>query len=291
MTIHADTLSLAAEVKGLHAKLAFIRGQLNGQIRKTGEHTQGGPRYKFVEALEVGRQFVELASVMGLTMVPEDGEVVNVRPTTSGKQTVISIRVTWRITDSETGESTTVVSFGEGADNSDKALPKAQTNAMKYAILMLLQAAGDDPEKDGDEDDERPARRSSRRAPRRTRDEDDRPPGEPADTEDAASYPEGDPPPARRRPRRSEPDPKPGVAMASNALKAKIRARQHEVGLDDDQFRALGMHFTGKSSSKEWTESEAEKVLAKLDVEGVVEMFREVKGVYNEGGDSNAEAA
>lgn len=278
--------------QNLHAKLAEIRGDLNGQIRKTGEHTQGGPQYKFVEALEVGRQFVEKASALGITMLPEAAWVVNVRPTASGKQTVISIKVDWRVTDSESGETLVVTSFGEGADNSDKALPKAQTNAMKYAILMLLQAAGDDPEKD---EPEAPYRRNARRTATRRN-------ARAADREATGDDPVGDdeplsPPrrnraaeqaendeafddampverPARRRPRRTDPEPVAGPEMASSNLKAKIRARQHEVGLTDDQFRAFGFHFTGKTSSKEWTTGEAEKVLARLDSEAVVEEFR-----------------
>lgn len=264
----------------LHSKLADIRAELAGHIVKTGEHTQGGPRYKFVEALEVGRQFVELASARGLTMLPTEQKILDIRDSKTGKQHVVTILIDWAITDSETGEVIHVQSIGQGADNSDKAAPKAQTNAMKYGVLMVLQAAGDDPEKD---EPEAPQKRRARRTAvaRNARVDTDEP--DEGDEEDDSRDPrEEGVTPSRRRPRRSEPEQKPGVELASSALKAKVRARQHEVELDDQQFRAFGMHFTGKASSKEWTTAEAEKVLAKLDNEGAVEMFKEVKGIYQE---------
>jgi len=269
---------------GLHGKLAQIRGELNGQIVKSGEHTQGGPQYKFVEALEVGRLFIEKASALLITMLPEHMEILSIVPSMTGKQHVVTIGVLWAITDAESNEIVHVYSIGQGADNSDKAAPKAQTNAMKYGILMVLQAAGDDPEKD---EPEAPYKAKARRTAtrRNARPSTD----EPEEAEDGSETPrrrvsrrkvESGVEFGRGEINRTDPDPKPGVAMATADFKAKIRALQHEVGLDDKQFKALGMHFTGKDSSRDWTEADAERVLAKLDDASVIELFSEVKGVY-----------
>ena len=119
-----------------------------GFIGKTGTNTGVGGGYGFVEAIHVARRFVEMASELNLTMLPIYMQVVDTRPSASGKQMVYSLNSIWRITDADTGEFIDVHSFGQGADQADKALPKAQTNAMKYAILLVLQAAGDDPEND-----------------------------------------------------------------------------------------------------------------------------------------------
>lgn len=133
--------------KGLHAKLADLRANF-GFIGKTGTNKGVGGGYQFVEAKEVARRFVEMASARGLTMVPVLMHLEEPRPSASGKQIVDTLMIVWRVTDAETGEYIDVPSYGQGADQADKALPKAQTNAMKYAILLLLQAAGDDPEND-----------------------------------------------------------------------------------------------------------------------------------------------
>ena len=135
----------------LHAKLSELRKELAGTVKKGAKNER--LNYSFVEAKTLGRDFVIAASAKGLTMLPVAQEIVDIRPSASEKQTVMSVKTTWEITDSETDASILVEAFGQGADQGDKALPKAQTNAMKYAILLVLQAAGDDPEADARTDD------------------------------------------------------------------------------------------------------------------------------------------
>lgn len=135
----------------LHAKLAELRKELAGSVKKGAVNERLG--YSFVEAKTLGRDFVLKASEKGLTMLPISQEIVDIRETSSGKQTVMSVKTAWAITDVETDETIVVEAFGSGADQGDKGLPKAQTNSMKYAILLVLQAAGDDPEADPKTDD------------------------------------------------------------------------------------------------------------------------------------------
>jgi len=55
--------------------------------------------------------------------------------------------VTWQITDGETGEFVNFQSVGSGSDSTDKAVYKAMTGALKYALLLgFLIPTGDDPE-------------------------------------------------------------------------------------------------------------------------------------------------
>lgn len=294
----------------LHQKLATIRGSF-GHIEKTGQNSGVGGGYKFVEAQVVARKFVEAASAVNVTMLPVGGRVIDHYKSISEKQHVIDLEMTWRITDGDSGECVDVVSYGQGADNSDKALPKAQTNAMKYAILLLLQVAGDDPEKDAksnDTADSPAARRRARTSGVQV--------GETvtaaasAVVEAAAAIgdavvgaiveaaPMAEPPgTARRRARARATSPTESDATeamraaavasaeaqidetgpASPAFKRMLRAKQHEVGLDDDQMKMLGHFLTGKTSSTEWTAADGEKILAGLERSSTVENFRAMK--------------
>lgn len=233
----------------LHAKLVRVRAALNGEIRKGEKRVDG--KYTFVEAKTVGRQFVTALGDEGLTMLPVEIEEGTESETVSGKQFVRTVKVTWQITDSESGESINVVSMGQGADSGDKAIPKALTNAMKYAILLVLQAAGDDPE--ADQTTEAEATSSSR--PRRERST-----PAPAPTA-AAEDPEG----AAVR-----------EALASNRFKSMLRAKAHEVGLTDEQFKALAVDTSKKESSKDWTGGDAQLVLNALEQPMAVAAYKEI---------------
>lgn len=223
----------------LHAKLALLRNDF-GAIAKGGVNRGVGDGYKFVEATAVGRLFVEKASKLGLTMVPVSQDIVDIRPTSSGKMTTFTIRGVWRITDVDTGEYIEVVSFGQGADNADKALPKAQTNCMKYAILMLLQAAGDDPEADGNTDRIETPATAARAATAARR---------------AATTVT------------SEPDPVPADdgARASQTQRVAIRQKARGLGFTDPSLKAFAIEVIGKDSSLNWTPADAAKLDDELD--------------------------
>lgn len=211
----------------LHVALARIRAAVNGTIEKTGENkTQ---RYSFVEASAVAAKFLEEAGDE-LTMLPVAVSVVDVRPSASEKQLVFTVHTRWRITHVVSGESIDVESIGQGADNADKGGPKALTNAMKYALLMLLQAVGDDPEADEDVD-------------RRER-------GKPAAK---------------------------NTAEVTPAMKRMVRGKAREAGLDDDGLKALAFNVTGKRSSQQWSTTDVDKILSRLENESFVEAFRDLK--------------
>jgi hypothetical protein len=66
-----------------------------------------------------------------------------------GKDVLVHVRCILTISDIDTGYSIQTVGLGSGADPGDKAVMKAQTAALKYAwINMLNISTGDDPEAD-----------------------------------------------------------------------------------------------------------------------------------------------
>lgn len=215
----------------LHEKLATIRDAF-GPVQKTGQNSGVGGGYRFVEANEVASKFVDLLSAHGLTMLPVGGRVIDRYKSISEKQHVVDIEQTWRITDAGSGESIDIMSFGQGADNADKALPKAQTNAMKYAILLALQAAGDDPEREA--------------------------------TTDRLEA-EGRRQPASRPQVVGEKREDPSAAKPSQPMLKKLMATFDEKGLKDAEKRkAFTAAMTGKASSKDLTVADVEKLFVAL---------------------------
>jgi hypothetical protein len=134
--------------KGLHAKLAEVMSEA-GRIPKNGTYTgQGG--FKYVLVGDAADAIRKALGERGVSMLPTAVEVVSEAEhatKSGGTMTTLTIRTTWTLTDAETGLSALIQSIGTGADAGDKASPKAQTNAMKYALLMgFLLSTGDDPE-------------------------------------------------------------------------------------------------------------------------------------------------
>lgn len=63
---------------------------------------------------------------------------------------IVTLEVEYTLMDSENGESIKFVGYGDGQDAGDKAVYKAKTGALKYALTSLfLIPTGDDPEKEG----------------------------------------------------------------------------------------------------------------------------------------------
>lgn len=131
-------------MKSIHTKLSAILKAV-GYIEKTGTNASQG--YKYVQAAAVADKIRNEFADRGLTMIPENIEVTESGLTPSGKQALVTLRITWKITDSESGEFVTFQSVGSGSDSTDKAVYKAMTGALKYALLLgFLIPTGDDPE-------------------------------------------------------------------------------------------------------------------------------------------------
>lgn len=149
-----------APAKGLHAKLAEVMAEAE-RIPKNGEY-QGQGRFKYVLVGDAADAIRKELGRRSVSMLPSGVEVISEQEhatKSGGTMTTLTIRTTWTLVDGETGETATIQSLGTGADSGDKASPKAQTNAMKYALLMgFLLSTGDDPEQHDSSDRQAPVR-------------------------------------------------------------------------------------------------------------------------------------
>jgi len=133
----------------LHRKLAQIMLEAE-RIPKNGTAPREMGGYKFVQVGDAADYIRKALAEQNLTMLPSLVTVVGQqdRPTKSGgNMTTVDLLVEWTITDAESGETATIMSFGAGADGGDKYSGKASTSAMKYALLSgFLLSTGEDTE-------------------------------------------------------------------------------------------------------------------------------------------------
>ncbi|MDM7320470.1 ERF family protein [Streptomyces sp. P17] len=134
---------------GLLKKLVEITAKVE-RIPKNGWND----RQKYHYALESDIKDVvrKEMSERGLVLVPSElNRVVSVINTKSGgQQQIVSLEIEYTIYDAETGEKITFRGYGDGQDSGDKAVYKAKTGALKYALTNLFMIpTGDDPEAAG----------------------------------------------------------------------------------------------------------------------------------------------
>lgn len=137
------------EPRGLHAKLAEVMAEAE-RIPKRGTAPAAMGGFPFVQVGDAADAIRAALGARGVSMLPSAIDVIGEaeHATSSGKtMTTLTVRTTWTLVDGETGQSAVIQSIGAGADMGDKAAPKAQTSAMKYALLMgFLLSTGDDVE-------------------------------------------------------------------------------------------------------------------------------------------------
>lgn len=139
----ADLAREPAQPLGLYGKLAKIAGELTW-VDKTGRNEAQG--YNYVTAENIANAVRGKLSTAGIAFIPEALET-QVRPSTSGKQHVTTVKMRYLLVDSETGQSHLATWYGTGADSGDKGLLKAYTAAQKYFFIDLFQIpTGKDPD-------------------------------------------------------------------------------------------------------------------------------------------------
>jgi hypothetical protein len=135
--------------RSLHRKLAQIMYEAE-RIPKRGRAPAAMGGFEFVQVGDAADYIRKALAENVLTMMPTRLAVVGQSEhgtKAGGSMTTVDVLMDWTITDGESGESIVIQSFGAGADGGDKYSGKAQTNAMKYALLMgFLLSTGDDPE-------------------------------------------------------------------------------------------------------------------------------------------------
>lgn len=142
-------MTTAAKPKGLHAKLAEVMAEAE-RIPKNGTAPPQMGGFKFVQSGDAADFIRKALGTRGVSMLPTAVELVERRDYETKNKTLMTemtVRQTWTLTDSDTGETATIQSIGSGADTGDKAAPKAMTSAMKYAHLTgFMLSTGDDVE-------------------------------------------------------------------------------------------------------------------------------------------------
>lgn len=138
-----------ADQRSLHKKLAQVMYEAE-RIPKRGKAPQAMGGFEFVQVGDAADYIRKALAEKVVSMVPSAVDVVGEtehETKSGGTMTTLELRVTWTLTDGESGETATIQSFGAGADTGDKYSGKAMTNAMKYALLAgFLLSTGDDVE-------------------------------------------------------------------------------------------------------------------------------------------------
>lgn len=134
--------------KSLAEAMAKVMEQV-GYVQKTGT-MEFGQKYKYAgEAAFIAAIRPELVAQQ-IVITPVAMELLAAEVVTSakgGSQNRVLLRVTWRFTHAPTGDKLDVVTCGEGIDTGDKAMNKAQTGAMKYALRQsFVIETGNDPD-------------------------------------------------------------------------------------------------------------------------------------------------
>ncbi len=130
-------------------------------VQKDGANTHF--KYRFVSAANILGHVNDALAAAGLAVVGTLPEVLSMEGT--GKDRVVTVRMTVTVADTETAERASFAGLGSGMDTGDKAVMKAQTAALKYAWLGAFSTStGDDPEAD-DETDKRTAASQKKAAP------------------------------------------------------------------------------------------------------------------------------
>lgn len=85
----------------------------------------------------------------GLQIIPNElSRTITQISAKNGSQQLVSLEVEYTIFDAESGESVKMKGYGDGQDSGDKAVYKAKTGALKYALTTLFMIpTGDDPER------------------------------------------------------------------------------------------------------------------------------------------------
>lgn len=136
-------------------------------VQKTGKVGSGSYGYTFAGEADFIERLHPALVKHGLTLQPVGAEVLFHEQYQTGKGAAmnrVAVRMAYRLTHAPSGQSRDLAALGEGTDAGDKAIPKAQTIALKYVLRqMFVVETGNDP-------DEHPAEAAAR-APQPARQE------------------------------------------------------------------------------------------------------------------------
>lgn len=140
----------------IYSKIQAVMNDIQ-YLEKDGKiDPNGGKSYKVITEEKVTSSIRPAMVKYGLVMFPEaiEEETLNevIEGEYKGKPTkktnrFCRVKLTYKMVDTESGESITIQSCGSGADTQDKAVGKAMTYAYKYALLRTFAIpTGEDPD-------------------------------------------------------------------------------------------------------------------------------------------------
>lgn len=135
------------------AKLLAVAKSV-GWVEKRGKNE--AQKYDYVMAADIAAELRGKLYEQGVIVTASCGTPTTKEYTSSqGKpMRITTVSVRWTFIDSESGEEISVSVPGEAMDSGDKAVYKAMTGSLKYAMMMnFLLPTGDDPEKDSASDE------------------------------------------------------------------------------------------------------------------------------------------
>lgn len=137
----------------VHARVLRVIADLPA-IGKDSELSAPGMKFKYRGIEDVMRVLRPLLAEHGVHLVPDHRVVDDQRwETTQGNRSTrhrhVTLETTWTVWGAD-GDSFEAVTVSEGKDSADKALNKAMTAALKYAVLQVFAVA--DGEDDGEDD-------------------------------------------------------------------------------------------------------------------------------------------
>ena len=145
------------DIASLAGKLVNIMGACS-HVQKKGVNTFH--KYSYVMASDVMEALNKACVDYGVACIPRFTKTEEAAKTQRSGQpaTIVTVTAEVYLIDSTTGASLVVKALGTGEDAGDKAVAKAQTMAIKYALMSLcLISSGDDPEGDSTTDEENSA--------------------------------------------------------------------------------------------------------------------------------------
>jgi hypothetical protein len=153
------------DVAGLAKKLSAIMAEVS-HVEKSGKNTF--QNYNYQRATDMAAAIRKHLSDKHIVMVPDIVESHSYTvPAKEGVMQAIDVKVKYTFIDGETGATISFVGMGTGTDKGDKAVYKAHTGALKYALkdFFLIPEEGDDPEADESTDKHANTARPTRATP------------------------------------------------------------------------------------------------------------------------------
>lgn len=138
-------------VKELAKKLVAVVKAVDA-VEKRGHNT--AQNYDYVKAADVAREIRKVLAEQGIAFSYDCTETERWEKVTNSGGTLffVQLKIAVTFTDNQTGDAVTVGGIGWGMDSGDKAIYKAMTGALKYALRMNFLIPDEwDPENDSAE--------------------------------------------------------------------------------------------------------------------------------------------